>query len=192
MNEFGSQKHDVGTLMQRLEPSPDGGDSSLLKDQLQRVRALAADVTARLRNHGDAPTARKNSGNIALFTGPSGTGKTMAAQVLARELGSEVIRIDMGQIVSKYIGETEKNLTAVFAAATNSNAILFFDEADSLFGKRSVVKDSHDRYANLEIDFLLQAASAHRGLVILGCDRPVGVLEQIRCVLDFTPQQENE
>ena len=103
----------------------------------------------------------------ALFAGPSGTGKTMAAQVLARELGLDLFQIDLAHVVSKYIGETEKHLDAIFRAAQSSNAILFFDEADALFGKRTEVKDAHDRYANLEVAYLLQKMEAYEGIVIL-------------------------
>ena len=97
----------------------------------------------------------------ALFAGESGTGKTMAAEVLANDLRLNLYRIDLSSVVSKYIGETEKNLRRLFDAAEDSGAILFFDEADALFGKRSEVKDSHDRYANIEVDYLL---AAHGGL----------------------------
>ena len=103
----------------------------------------------------------------ALFAGPSGTGKTLAAEVVARELGYDLFRIDLSAIVSKYIGETEKNLDRVFASAENANAVLFFDEADALFGKRSEVKDAHDRYANIEISYLLQKMEQFDGLAIL-------------------------
>ena len=114
--------------------------------------------------------ARKLSyglGITALFSGGSGTGKTMAAEVIANALGLDLYRIDLAQVVSKYIGETEKNLDKVFTAAANANAILFFDEADALFGKRSEVKDSHDRYANLEISYLLQKMEQYEGIAIL-------------------------
>src|SRR5438105_6193598 len=103
----------------------------------------------------------------ALFAGESGTGKTMAAEVLANVLRLDLYRIDLSSVVSKYIGETEKNLRHVFDAAEDGGAILFFDEADALFGKRSEVKDSHDRYANIEINYLLQRMEAYRDLAIL-------------------------
>jgi SpoVK/Ycf46/Vps4 family AAA+-type ATPase len=106
-------------------------------------------------------------GITALFSGASGTGKTLAAEVLATELHLDLYRIDLSQVVSKYIGETEKNLRRIFDAAEEGGAILLFDEADALFGKRSEVKDSHDRYANLEISYLLQRMEAYRGLAIL-------------------------
>ena len=103
----------------------------------------------------------------SLFAGPSGTGKTMAAEVIAKELELDLYRIDLSGVVSKYIGETEKNLDRVFTAAQNANAILFFDEADALFGKRSEVKDAHDRYANIEVSYLLQKMEEYDGLAIL-------------------------
>jgi SpoVK/Ycf46/Vps4 family AAA+-type ATPase len=106
-------------------------------------------------------------GVAALFTGESGTGKTLAAEILAAELDLDLYRIDLSSVVSKYIGETEKNLRRVFEAAEDSGAILLFDEADALFGKRSDVKDSHDRYANIEVSYLLQRMEAYRGLAIL-------------------------
>ena len=103
----------------------------------------------------------------ALFAGPPGTGKTMAAEVIAGELQLDLYKIDLSQVVSKYIGETEKNLDRIFTAAESANAILFFDEADALFGKRSEVKDSHDRYANIEIGYLLQKMEEYEGVAIL-------------------------
>ncbi|MCP5104024.1 MAG: ATP-binding protein, partial [bacterium] len=102
-----------------------------------------------------------------LFSGPSGTGKTMAAEILANELGLDFYKIDLSCVVSKYIGETEKNLAGIFKEAQTANAVLFFDEADALFGKRSEIKDSHDRYANIEINYLLQEMEQHEGIVIL-------------------------
>jgi SpoVK/Ycf46/Vps4 family AAA+-type ATPase len=103
----------------------------------------------------------------ALFAGPSGTGKTMAAEVIANELGLPLYRVDLSAVVSKYIGETEKNLSQIFAEAESSSAVLFFDEADALFGKRSEVKDAHDRYANIEVSYLLQRMEDYNGIIIL-------------------------
>jgi SpoVK/Ycf46/Vps4 family AAA+-type ATPase len=103
----------------------------------------------------------------ALFSGPSGSGKTMAAEILARDLGLDLYQVDLATVVSKYIGETEKNLDRIFSAAENSNAILFFDEADALFGKRSEVSDSNDRHANIEISYLLQRMEQYDGIAIL-------------------------
>ena len=120
-----------------------------------------------------------------LFAGESGTGKTMAAQVLAGELGLEMFRVDLATIVSKYIGETEKNLQRIFTAADGSNAILFFDEADALFGKRSEVSDSHDRYANIEVAYLLQRMEEYPGAVILATNFRRNIDEAFTRRLDF-------
>ncbi len=106
-------------------------------------------------------------GLAVLFAGPSGTGKTMAAGIIANELKLDIYRIDLAGVVSKYIGETEKNLSRIFTEAEASNAILFFDEADALFGKRTEVKDSHDRYANIEVGYLLQRIEEYEGMVVL-------------------------
>ena len=120
-----------------------------------------------LNGWGFARHLSSAAGVTALFSGPSGAGKTMAAEVIANELGLRLYRIDLSAVVSKWIGETEKNLERLFRAAPRSNAILFFDEADSVFGKRSEVRDSHDRYANLEVSFLLQKMEHYTGVAIL-------------------------
>jgi hypothetical protein len=116
-------------------------------------------------------------GLTALFSGPPGTGKTMTAQVLARDLGLDLYRVDLSRVMSKYIGETEKNLSRLFDQAQASGAVLFFDEADALFGKRSEVRDAHDRYANVEIGYLLQRMEEHEGAAILATNR-VGDLDE--------------
>ncbi len=125
----------------------------------------------------------------ALFSGGSGTGKTMAAEVIANELDLDLYRIDLSAVVSKYIGETEKNLRKLFDAAEDSGAILFFDEADALFGKRSEVKDSHDRYANIEINYLLQRLESYRGLAILATNMKNSMdkafIRRLRFMIDF-------
>ena len=142
----------------------------LPQPQKATLRQVAAHAQQRLKVYQEWGFAAKGSrglGISALFTGESGTGKTMAAEVLANELHLDLYRIDLSSVVSKYIGETEKNLRRVFDAAEDSGAILLFDEADALFGKRSEVKDSHDRYANIEISYLLQRMEAYRGLAIL-------------------------
>src|SRR4029453_16829430 len=107
-----------------------------------------------------------------LFVGPSGTGKTMAAEIIAGELGLDLYKIDLSGVVSKYIGETEKNLSTIFQEAEQSNAILFFDEADAVFGKRSEVKDAHDRYANIEVNYLLQKMEEYEGITTLARNFP--------------------
>jgi hypothetical protein len=126
---------------------------------------------------------------ICLFSGAGGTGKTLAARLIAGQLDREVYRIDLSAVVSKYIGETEKNLTHLFDTARSRDAILFFDEADALFGKRTEVKDSHDRYANIEISYLLQRIQDYPGLVILSSEKKHPVdpvfLRRIDCTIDF-------
>jgi SpoVK/Ycf46/Vps4 family AAA+-type ATPase len=122
----------------------------------------------------------------ALFAGGSGTGKTMAAEVIARELGLDLYRIDLAGVVSKYIGETEKNLDRIFTAAEDSNAVLFFDEAEALFGKRSEVRDSHDRYANIEIAYLLQKMDSYAGVAILATNLRANLDEAFARRLAFT------
>ena len=111
------------------------------------------------------------TGATALFVGSDSTAKTMAAEVLANELGRDLYRVDLSQVVSKYIGETEKNLSLVFEAAEKAGWVLFFDEADALFGNRTDVKDSHDRYANLDVGFLLDRLESFEGLVVLATNR---------------------
>jgi SpoVK/Ycf46/Vps4 family AAA+-type ATPase len=130
-------------------------------------------------------------GILAVFSGSSGTGKTMAAEVIARELRTSLYRVSLNNVVSKYIGETEKNLSRIFEDAQKKGWILFFDEADALFGKRSEVKDSHDRYANVKVSYLLAKIEAYRGLVILASNRKVILDPTIACrvkyLLEFSP-----
>ena len=131
---------------------------------LAQLRQIAAAANVRFR---DFTPTRRRGGIAALFAGQRGTGKTLAAEVLANALELELWRVDLSRIMSKYIGETEKNLSRVFEAAEQGDAILLFDEADALFGRRSEVKDSDDRYVNLEVGYLLQRIENHAGLVIL-------------------------
>jgi hypothetical protein len=157
-------------LAQKIEPVYSWEDIVLPPRPMQQLREVAASVRYRHVVYSDWGFDRKlalGKGLNVLFSGLSGTGKTMAAQVLARELALDLYRIDLSAVVSKYIGETEKNLSAIFRAARASNAILFFDEADALFGKRSEVKDAHDRYANIEVAYLLQQVEEYEGMVIL-------------------------
>ena len=138
---------------------------------------------------GFSQTMNRGFGISALFAGESGTGKTMAAEVIANDLQLNLYRIDLSAVVSKYIGETEKNLRKVFDAAERGGAILFFDEADALFGKRSEVKDSHDRYANIEINYLLQRMEAFSGLAILATNMKTALdsafMRRLRFVVNF-------
>ena len=157
-------------LAQRIEPAATWDELVLPEAQRHLLREIAAHVRQRSKVYHDWGFAEKGErglGISALFAGSSGTGKTMAAEVLARELCLDLFRIDLSSVVNKYIGETEKNLRRLFDAAEESGAILLFDEADALFGKRSEVKDSHDRYANIEVSYLLQRMEAYRGLAIL-------------------------
>ena len=157
-------------LAQRIEPASNWDELILPEHQKSILRQITAHVRNRLKVCEDWGFARKGArgmGLSTLFAGESGTGKTMAAEVLADELHLDLYRIDLSSVVSKYIGETEKNLRKVFDAAEDSGAILLFDEADALFGKRSEVKDSHDRYANIEVSYLLQRMEAYTGLAIL-------------------------
>jgi ATPase family associated with various cellular activities (AAA)/Winged helix domain, variant len=157
-------------LAQRIPPVSSWDDIVLPQAQRQILRDIATHVRQRTKVCDDWGFAEKGSrglGISALFCGASGTGKTMAAEILANELHLDLYRIDLSQVVSKYIGETEKNLRRVFDAAEESGAILLFDEADALFGKRSEVRDSHDRYANIEVSYLLQRMESYRGLAIL-------------------------
>jgi ATPase family associated with various cellular activities (AAA)/Winged helix domain, variant len=157
-------------LAARIEPTAGWDDLVLPVAQRGTLRQIAAEVRARTTVHhrwGFAARSSRGLGTAALFSGAAGTGKTMAAEVLAGELDLDLYRIDLSAVVSKYIGETEKNLRRVFDNAEGSGAILLFDEADALFGKRTEVRDSHDRYANIEVSYLLQRMEAYRGLAIL-------------------------
>jgi hypothetical protein len=157
-------------LAQRIEPAAGWDDLVLPEAQRETLQQIAAQVRARAVVHhrwGFAARSSRGLGTAALFSGAAGTGKTMAAEVLAGELDLDLYRIDLSAVVSKYIGETEKNLRRVFDSAEGSGAILLFDEADALFGKRTEVRDSHDRYANIEISYLLQRMEAYHGLAIL-------------------------
>jgi hypothetical protein len=179
-------------LAQRILPAASWTDLVLPEPQLQALRDIAVHVRHRATVYetwGFASKGERGLGISALFAGASGTGKTMAAEVLANELQLDLYRIDLSQVVSKYIGETEKNLRRVFEAAEKGGAVLLFDEADALFGKRSEVKDSHDRYANIEVSYLLQRMEAYRGLAILTTNLKSAVdsafLRRLRFVIQF-------
>jgi AAA+ superfamily predicted ATPase len=162
--------HDLATLAQKIEPKYNWNDIILPEDKLIQLREICSRVIHGPRVLGEWGFDRKLShgkGTNALFAGPSGTGKTMAAEIIANELKLELYKIDLAGVVSKYIGETEKNLDRIFGVAEDANVILLFDEADALFGKRSEVRDSHDRYANLEISYLLQKMEEYEGISIL-------------------------
>jgi hypothetical protein len=179
-------------LAQRIEPAATWNELVLPESQLRTLREIAMHVRNRMTVYetwGFATKDGRGLGISALFSGVSGTGKTMAAEVLANELRLDLYRIDLSAVVSKYIGETEKNLRRVFDAAEEGGAILLFDEADALFGKRSEVKDSHDRYANIEVSYLLQRMEMYRGLAILTTNLKSALdqafLRRIRFIVHF-------
>ncbi len=161
---------DLSRLAQKVEPFYRWEDLVLPAKVIQQLQEICAAVKYRHVVYRDWGFERKlalGRGLNVLFSGASGTGKTMSAQVIARDLQLDLYKIDLSAVVSKYIGETEKNLSRIFAAAQTSGAILFFDEADALFGKRSEVKDAHDRYANVETAYLLQKMEEYEGIVML-------------------------
>jgi len=179
-------------LAERIRPVARWEDIVLPEVELALLRQLAAQVTRRTQVYDDwGFRARMNRGLgiSALFAGDSGTGKTMAAEVIANALDLRLYRIDLSAVVSKYIGETEKNLRQLFDAAEGGGAILFFDEADALFGKRSEVRDSHDRYANIETSYLLQRVESFRGLAILSTNMrsalDAAFLRRLRFLVNF-------
>ncbi|MCU1682725.1 MAG: ATPase associated with various cellular family protein [Amycolatopsis sp.] len=183
----------MDSLAQRLEPKVDWDDlvlSPAADGLLRRIAEQVPQRTTVYETWGFGDRATRGLGVSVLFAGPSGVGKTMAAEVLARRLNLDLYRIDLSAVVDKYIGETEKNLRRLFDAAETGGAILFFDEADSLFGKRTEVKDSHDRYANIETNFLLQRMEQYRGLAILATNMrsalDTAFLRRLRFVVDFT------
>jgi len=182
----------LDALAQRLDPKATWDDLVLPAEQTALLHQISHQVGQRHRVYeewGFAEKMNRGLGISALFAGDSGTGKTMAAEVIANELKLNLYRIDLSAVVSKYIGETEKNLRRLFDAAEDGGAILFFDEADALFGKRSEVKDSHDRYANIEINYLLQRMEAYRGLAILATNLKSALdpafMRRLRFIVNF-------
>ncbi len=179
-------------LAQRLQPKATWDDLVLPEEQLGLIRQVAGQARERFKVYGQWGFRRsmnRGFGINALFAGESGTGKTMAAEVLANELDLNLYRIDLSAVVSKYIGETEKNLRRLFDAAEQGGAILLFDEADALFGKRSEVRDSHDRYANIEINYLLQRIEAFNGVALLATNMRTALdpafMRRLRFVVTF-------
>jgi AAA+ superfamily predicted ATPase len=184
--------HRLGDVASKIEPRATWDDLVLPDDGVRQLREACDQV----RHHHDVFASwgfgRKVSRSLGLsvlFSGPPGTGKTLAAEVLAGELALDLYKIDLSAVVSKYIGETEKNLSAIFREAEASNSILFFDEADALFGKRTEVADAHDRYANIETSFLLQRMEAYDGIVVLATNLRENMddafTRRIRFVVDF-------
>lgn len=173
-----------GPMHRVLKPRPHWKQLALPPEHLELLRQ----VTDQVRHRQEAQEAK---GFAVLFAGGPGSGKSTAARAIAGALQRDLFQVDLSAVVSKYIGETEKNLDQVFAAAEAAGAVLYFDEADALFGKRSEVKDSHDRYANLDAAYLLQRLEAHSGLVILTANHKQAIdpafLRRLRFVIDFPP-----
>lgn len=190
--------HNLTAMAQKIEPKYSLNDIVLPSDQHQQLREISNQMKYRHIVQGDWGFDQKLSlgkGLNALFCGPPGTGKTMATEAIASELQLDLYKIDLSQVVSKYIGETEKNLNRIFTAAQNANAILLFDEADAIFGKRSEVKDAHDRYANIEVAYLLQKMEEYEGVTILTTNLRQNLdeafIRRIRFIIDFPfPEQE--
>lgn len=155
-------------LTQRIRPTRGWDDIVLSPDRMDALRAIVTRYKMATTVYDDwGFSASPSRGLVALFSGPSGTGKTLASEIIAGELGLDVFKLELSSVVSKYIGETEKNLEQIFDAASAANMVLFFDEADSLFGKRSEVKDARDRYANIEVSYLLQRLETYDGMVVM-------------------------
>ena len=182
----------LDVLAQRLDPRATWDSIILPSEEMELLRQIADQVRNRSLVYDRGGFRRRMNRGLGigvLFSGVSGTGKTMAAEVIANDLRLSLYRIDLSGVVSKYIGETEKNLRRLFDAAEDGGTILFFDEADSLFGKRSEVKDSHDRYANIEINYLLQRMESFRGLAILATNMRSALdpafVRRLRFIVDF-------
>jgi SpoVK/Ycf46/Vps4 family AAA+-type ATPase len=182
----------LDTLAQRIEPKAVWDDIVLPHEQMDLLRQITAQVDQRNQVYdawGFRRKMNRGMGISVLFAGDSGTGKTMAAEVIANHLRLNLYRIDLSAVVNKYIGETEKNLRRLFDAAEDGGVILFFDEADALFGKRSDVKDSHDRYANIEVNYLLQRMESFSGLAVLATNMKshldTAFLRRLRFIVNF-------
>jgi hypothetical protein len=182
---------DLGGLAQRVEPRFSIAELMLPPSQTRQMQEIVTAMRNLGRVHHQWGTARvwSESGLAALFAGPPGTGKTMACEALAQALDLPLWRIDLSQVVNKYVGETEKHLKQLFDGADQCEAILFFDEADALFGKRTEVRDAHDRYANLEVSYLLERMERFKGLAVLATNRRKDLdeafMRRLRFVLEF-------
>jgi hypothetical protein len=191
--------HRLGGMAQRIPAGFSWSDLVLPKDTLEAVREVVRFARFRpflLEDWGFAAKLPYGRGISAILAGPPGTGKTMVAQLLANELGFELYRIDLSQVVNKYIGETEKNLAKIFDEAETSHAVLFFDEADALFAKRTEVRSSNDRYANLEVNYLLQRMETYDGVTLLATNLEQGLdpafKRRVRFSIQFElPEQED-
>ncbi|MGH3901048.1 MAG: ATP-binding protein, partial [Pseudonocardiaceae bacterium] len=184
--------HRLAALALKIEPRRGWNDIVLPGDMVVHLREICRQVQHHYRVFGAWGFGRRLSlgkGLSVLFSGPPGTGKTLAAEVVAHDLGLDLYKVDLSGVVSKYIGETEKNLARIFAEAETSNSILFFDEADALFGKRTEVSHAHDRFANIETSYLLQKMEEYEGVVILATNLRQNMDEaftrRIRFILEF-------
>ena len=188
---------ELGDLADRIEPDSDWEAIQLRPETERELRLVRTHIAQQARIYGDwgfGEAFSRGTGVVALFEGPSGTGKTMAAEILAGDVGMDLYRIDLSSVVSKYIGETEEKLEEIFEAATNANAILLFDEADAVFGERSEVSDATDRYANAEVNYLLQRIERYDGVVLLTTNYASAIDSAFQRRLDHTvsfkaPQQ---
>jgi SpoVK/Ycf46/Vps4 family AAA+-type ATPase len=184
-----AQSHrNLSDMAVKIDPRYDWNRIILPPDPLSQLREIADRMQHAIRVYdewGFEGGIANAQGMKVLFAGQSGTGKTMAAEVIANELGLDLFKIDLSAVVSKYIGETEKNLATIFDEAAQSNAILFFDEADALFGKRTEVQDSHDRYANIEVGYLLQRLESYDGIGILATNLRQNIDEAFTRRMDF-------
>jgi AAA+ superfamily predicted ATPase len=189
----------IDDLLTRLPAGPTWDDLVLPADTVAHLKELEGQVRHKddvLDDWGLSRLTSLGRGTTALFSGPSGTGKTMTAQVLAHSLGLECLSVDLAGVVSKYIGDTEKQLRKVFEACERSPALLFFDEADALFGKRTTVNDAHDRFANIEIDYVLQAMERFNGVAVLATNRKGDLdgafIRRLRFIVNFMPPSATE
>ena len=187
----------ISTLAPRTRPARGWDDLVLDEDRTERLREVVARYRHKQKVFGAwGFSALPSGGVVGLFSGPSGTGKTLASEIIAGELSLDLYKVDLAALVSKWVGETEKNLARVFAAAEASNVLLFFDEADALFGKRSEVSDAHDRYANIEVAYLLQRLERYEGLVLMATNLATNIdsafLRRIHVHVDFPMPEEAE
>lgn len=181
----------LASLAQRIKPQHGWNDlvlKSEIKDKLRQIEKMFRHKHIVYNEWGFSRKLSLGKGISALFYGESGTGKTLAGEIIAHELGMDLYKIDIATVISKYIGETEKNLARIFDEAESSNAVLFFDEADAIFGKRTEVQDSHDRYSNIEVSYLLQRIDEYNGVVIMATNFNKNIDEAFERRLHFSIQ----
>lgn len=185
-------KHEFGKMAQLLECPYKREDliiPKLLKNTLNDFISEALNRNSSLEKDNTDKLISQGRGLIAIFSGESGTGKTMAAQVIAAELGLDLYRIDLSSVVSKYVGETSQNLERIFSGIENMDVVLLFDEADALFGKRTEVRNAHDRFANTDTNYLLQSIENYQGIVLLSTNKKENIdtafIRHLRYVLEF-------